>query len=161
MLLPPMLRQVKQQEWLSVLKKPMEAMQQELVTIVDVAKKEVAYQPNKGLVEERLNEEFAVADKIWIINLAAGRPQIYLGSHNIDNYRIYIGRHNEPAYQLYISQHNAYNFPDYDFDIVIEDVFADTLTQDNINVIAVLAIRYSPDKRFRIRKESGFKLYPA
>jgi hypothetical protein len=160
MLLPPMLRQVRQQEWLSVLSKPMDNIQQELVTIVDAAKKEVAYQPNKGLVEERLNEEFEQADKIWIINLATGRPYIYLGLHNVDNYRIYIGRHNEPTYQLYISQHDEYNYPDYDFDIVIDDVFAGTLSLDDINVIAVLAIRYSPDKRFRIRKESGYKLYP-
>ncbi len=161
MLLPPMLRQTRQREWLTVLKKPLDDMQQEFVTIVDKAKYEVSFQANKGLVEQRLNEEFAVFGKITIVNLALGKPQIYLGRHNVDNYRIYIGRHGDPRYTLFINRHNGYNFPDYDFDIVIEDVFADTLTADNINVIAVLAIRYSPDKRFRIRKASGLKLYPA
>jgi len=160
MLLPPMLRQLRQREWLSVLKKPMNDIQDELVDIVDESKKEVAYQPNKGLVEERLNLEFLVADKITIINLAQGRPQIYIGKHNVDNYRMYIGTHESPIYRLFINQHNQYDVPDYDFEIVINDVFADTLTQDDINVIAVLGIKYSPDKRFRIRKTSGYQFYP-
>jgi len=157
MLLPPMLRQTRQREWLSVLKKPMDDIQQELVTIVDAAKKEVAYQPNKGLVEERLNEQFGVADKIRIVNLAQGRPRIYIGEHKNDNYRMYIGQHNDPRYQLYINQHNGYDPPNFDFEVIIDNDF--TLTDDQINVIAVLCVRYSPSKRFRIRHEDGTPRY--
>lgn len=160
MLLPPMLRQTRQREWLTVLKKPLNDMQTEFVDIVAKAKKEVAYQPNTGLVEERLNEEFHVFGKIKIVNILKPRPRIFIGRHNDDNYRVVIGRHNDPRYLLPICRHNGYSPSGVDFEVIIDNAFGITLTDDNINVIAVLCVRYSSDKSFSIRHEDGTPRYP-
>ena len=164
MLLPPMLRQKRIQEYLKVASKPIDDINKEFVSLVDEYKNELSFEPQTMLIEQRLNEQFGVLNKIVIDNLDKTKlPPVFIGRHNDDLYLTRISNHQAPSSnRIFISRHNQYAEKDVDFKVIINSSWFNSkpFTDDDLNILSAITKRYTPfGKIFKIEKSNGELLF--